>query len=120
MNPPRHNGTGLRPTMGTQSAVRKSSTILAAVSVLGQQTLEATKSAEATRLPATVVAGLPNNGRNYLNLTLLTPNVAITQGPDGDVISTPLTAPALPPQSPHGGVTLRSRLNVMNAGLSSS
>jgi hypothetical protein len=33
------------------------------------------------------VSALPNNGRNYLNLTLLTPNVAVTQGPDGDVLS---------------------------------
>ena len=65
----------------------RAATELAAVSVIGQQTIEQTKTAEATRLPAAVVAGLPNNGRNYLNLTLLTPNVAVTQGPDGDVIS---------------------------------
>src|SRR5213083_2021883 len=62
-------------------------TTLAGVTVLGQTAVEATKTAEATRLPAMVVSGLPNNGRNYLNLTLLTPNVAVTQGPDGDVIS---------------------------------
>ncbi|MEK6768379.1 MAG: carboxypeptidase regulatory-like domain-containing protein [Gemmatimonadota bacterium] len=40
-----------------------------------------------TRLSADEVAGLPNNGRNYLNLMTLTPNVAIVQGPDGDEIS---------------------------------
>ncbi|NNG15107.1 MAG: TonB-dependent receptor [Gemmatimonadales bacterium] len=40
-----------------------------------------------TRLDEEVVKGLPNNGRNYLNLTLLTPNVAITQGPDGDELT---------------------------------
>ncbi len=40
-----------------------------------------------TRLDEEVVQGLPNNGRNYLNLTLLTPNVAITQGPDGDELT---------------------------------
>ncbi len=62
-------------------------TELAGVTVLGQTVVEATKTAEATRLPAMVVSALPNNGRNYLNLTLLTPNVAVTQGPDGDVIS---------------------------------
>ncbi|PYO08178.1 MAG: hypothetical protein DMD30_08875 [Gemmatimonadetes bacterium] len=62
-------------------------TTLAGVTVLGQTVVEATKTAEATRLPAMVVSALPNNGRNYLNLTLLTPNVAVTQGPDGDVIS---------------------------------
>ncbi len=62
-------------------------TTLAGVTVLGETVVEATKTAEATRLPAAVVSALPNNGRNYLNLTLLTPNVAVTQGPDGDVIS---------------------------------
>jgi MFS family permease len=36
--------------------------------------------------------------------------------PSGDVISAALTAPSLPPQRPHGGVALRSRLNVMNDG----
>ena len=41
----------------------------------------------ATPLSEEVVKGLPNNGRNFLALTALTPNVATTQGPDGDVIS---------------------------------
>jgi len=65
----------------------KAVTELAGVTVLGQSIVEATRTAEATRLSAPVISALPNNGRNYLNLTLLTPNVAITQGPDGDVIS---------------------------------
>jgi len=43
--------------------------------------------ASATRLDAEVVQNLPNNGRNFLNLTTLTPNVAVSQGPDGDVLS---------------------------------
>ena len=40
-----------------------------------------------TRLPEEVVDGLPNNGRNYLHLALLTPGVAISQGPDGDELN---------------------------------
>jgi len=36
--------------------------------------------------------------------------------PSGEVISTLLTAPSFPPQSPQGGVALRSRLKVMKAG----
>ena len=40
-----------------------------------------------TRLPEEVVEGLPNNGRNYLDLALLTPGVAISQGPDGDELN---------------------------------
>jgi hypothetical protein len=43
--------------------------------------------AASTRLDEQVVSGLPNNGRNFLNLTLLTPNVAIVQGPDGDELT---------------------------------
>ncbi|HVE77349.1 MAG TPA: carboxypeptidase regulatory-like domain-containing protein [Gemmatimonadaceae bacterium] len=52
-----------------------------------QPTVDVSSSAEETRLDARAVSGLPNNGRNVLNLTTLAPNVAITQGPDGDVIS---------------------------------
>jgi len=52
-----------------------------------QPVVEATKIENSTRLPDAAVSRLPNNGRNYLNLTLLTPNVAIVQGPDGDELS---------------------------------
>ncbi len=40
-----------------------------------------------TRLSEAVVDGLPNNGRNYLDFALLTPGVAISQGPDGDELN---------------------------------
>jgi hypothetical protein len=40
-----------------------------------------------TQFDAATVSTLPNNGRNYLRLALLTPNVAIVQGPDGDEIT---------------------------------
>ncbi|MGE5800886.1 MAG: TonB-dependent receptor [Gemmatimonadota bacterium] len=49
--------------------------------------VEANKVESSTRLPEQVVQRLPNDGRNYLNLTLLTPGVAIVQGPDGAEIS---------------------------------
>jgi hypothetical protein len=49
--------------------------------------VDASKVETSTRLPNAAVAGLPNNGRNYLNLTLLTPNVALVQGPDGDELT---------------------------------
>src|SRR6059036_1860401 len=52
-----------------------------------QPVVEATRVESSTRLPDAAVSRLPNNGRNYLNLTLLTPNVAIVQGPDGDELS---------------------------------
>ncbi len=53
----------------------------------GEQTVEVTRAASATRLGVAAVEGLPNNGRNIFNFTTLTPNVAIVQGPDGDEIS---------------------------------
>jgi carboxypeptidase family protein len=49
--------------------------------------VDPTKIESSVSLPTEAVAGLPNNGRNYLNLTLLTPNVAIVQGPDGDELT---------------------------------
>jgi outer membrane receptor protein involved in Fe transport len=52
-----------------------------------QPVVEATKIENSTSLPQQAVERLPNNGRNYLNLTLLTPHVAIVQGPDGDELS---------------------------------
>src|SRR5947208_897313 len=52
-----------------------------------QPVVEATRVASSTRMPTEAVSQLPNNGRNYLNLTLLTPNVRIVQGPDGDELS---------------------------------
>ncbi|HEX9406298.1 MAG TPA: hypothetical protein VF975_03220, partial [Thermoanaerobaculia bacterium] len=41
----------------------------------------------ATRIDQKSVAGLPNNGRNFLEFTKLTPGVTIVQGPDGDELS---------------------------------
>jgi hypothetical protein len=52
-----------------------------------QPVVDATKIENSTSIPDAAVSRLPNNGRNYLNLTLLTPTVAIVQGPDGDELS---------------------------------
>ena len=49
--------------------------------------VDVTRSSPATRLPEEAVGELPNNGRNFLELTLLTPGAAIVQGPDGDELS---------------------------------
>src|SRR5437899_1420590 len=61
---------------------------LAPVVVEAKENLvEATKVATSDRLPEQAVTNLPNNGRNFLNLTLLTPDVGIVQGPDGDELT---------------------------------
>ena len=41
----------------------------------------------AQRVLEDVVNGLPSNGRNFVNLTLLTPGASISQGPDGDELN---------------------------------
>ncbi len=62
---------------------------LAAVKVSDRQgaAVNTSRSDATSTLSEEVVKGIPNNGRNFLALTLLTPNVATSQGPDGDVIS---------------------------------
>ncbi|MBI5599943.1 MAG: TonB-dependent receptor [Gemmatimonadetes bacterium] len=49
--------------------------------------VDVAKTEASARLNDAAVQGLPNNGRNFLALTLLTPGVAVAQGPDGDVLS---------------------------------
>jgi hypothetical protein len=49
--------------------------------------IETARTEGATRLNEEVMSDLPNNGRNFLEMTKLTPGVTIVQGPDGDEIS---------------------------------
>ena len=49
--------------------------------------VETARTEGATRISETAVEGLPNNGRNFLDFTKLTPGVTTVQGPDGDELS---------------------------------
>ena len=49
--------------------------------------IETARTEGATRLGEEVMSDLPNNGRNFLEMTKLTPGVTIVQGPDGDELS---------------------------------
>jgi hypothetical protein len=49
--------------------------------------IETTRAEGSDRIDQRAIEGLPNNGRNFLDLTKLTPGVAIVQGPDGDELS---------------------------------
>jgi hypothetical protein len=49
--------------------------------------VETTRTAGTTRIDQKAVEGLPNNGRNFLEYTKMTPGVTIVQGPDGDELS---------------------------------
>ncbi|MEO7714092.1 MAG: carboxypeptidase-like regulatory domain-containing protein, partial [Gemmatimonadaceae bacterium] len=78
----------LGATSDVQFVLARQAVSLAAVQVTSaREAIDKDRPAAATELDARVVAGLPNNGRNYLGLVLLTPNTAIVQGPDGDELS---------------------------------
>jgi len=49
--------------------------------------IETARTEGATRIDDKAMSGLPNNGRNFLELTKLTPGVTVVQGPDGDELS---------------------------------
>jgi hypothetical protein len=49
--------------------------------------VETTRTAGTTRIDQASVEGLPNNGRNFLEYTKMTPGVSIVQGPDADELT---------------------------------
>src|SRR6266540_3944889 len=65
-----------------QAAVSEQIVVTAAAPLI-----ETARTEGATRIDQKSVAGLPNNGRNFLEFTKLTPGVTIVQGPDGDELS---------------------------------
>ncbi len=62
---------------------------LSEITISGEQSplVDTEESSSSQRLDGEVVDALPNNGRNFLDLTLLTPGVQVSQGPDGDVLN---------------------------------
>lgn len=49
--------------------------------------IESTRTESTVRIDQASVEGLPNNGRDFLEFTKLTPGVTIVQGPDGEELS---------------------------------
>jgi len=49
--------------------------------------VETTRTEGSTQIDSASIQGLPNNGRNYLEFTKLTPGVSVVQGPDGDELT---------------------------------
>ncbi len=66
----------------SQAAVAEEIVVTAAAPLI-----ETARTEGSTRIDQKSVEGLPNNGRNFLDYTKLTPGVAIVQGPDGDELS---------------------------------
>jgi hypothetical protein len=65
-----------------QAAVSEEIVVTAAAPLI-----ETARTEGATRIDQKAMSSLPNNGRNFLEMTKLTPGVAIVQGPDGDELS---------------------------------
>ena len=49
--------------------------------------VETTRAEGSDRIDDAAIRGLPNNGRNFLDFTKLTPGVSIVQGPDGEELT---------------------------------
>src|SRR5207302_3522623 len=76
-------GQTLRVTITLKQATAAEQIVVTAVAPL----IETARTEGATRIDEKAVEGLPNNGRNFLDYTKLTPGVTIVQGPDGDELS---------------------------------
>ena len=75
-------GQTITLTLTMQVGVEQEITVTAAAPVV-----ETTRVEGVTRIDEKSVEGLPNNGRNFLDYTELTPGVTTVQGPDGDELS---------------------------------
>jgi hypothetical protein len=90
-------GFGMRTLQGYNLAVGQTLTANVAMSqaavsesiVVTADTplVEVARTEGSTRIDQRSVEGLPNNGRNFLEYTKMTPGVTIVQGPDGDELS---------------------------------
>jgi hypothetical protein len=76
-------GQTLTANMSLSQATVSESIVVTAEAPL----IETARTEGATRIDQKSVEGLPNNGRNFLEYTKLTPGVTIVQGPDGDELS---------------------------------
>ncbi|HEY3349703.1 MAG TPA: TonB-dependent receptor [Thermoanaerobaculia bacterium] len=73
------NLTGLALAVSTKA---EAITVTAAAPVV-----ETTRTEGAVQIDNAAIQGLPNNGRNFMEFTKLTPGVSIVQGPDGDELT---------------------------------
>jgi hypothetical protein len=88
LNPATQKGLTLRVGQTADLRLTLAAITLQAITVeAANPVVDATRIESSQRVPTQAVSGLPNNGRNFLSLTLLTPNVATVQGPDGDELT---------------------------------
>src|SRR5229473_1500386 len=78
---------GVGQTLTTQIALKQAAAAEEIVVTAAPPLIETARTEGATRIDQKSMEGLPNNGRNFLEFTKLTPGVTIVQGPDGDELS---------------------------------
>ena len=78
---------GLGQTLTVPIALKQAAISEQIVVTAAAPLIETARTEGATRLNEKAMENLPNNGRNFLDLTKLTPGVTIVQGPDGDELS---------------------------------
>jgi hypothetical protein len=82
--------SGVVVTLGTtvELYLKLGAVLLAAIDVTaGAPVVDPSRVSVSTTFDEALVTDLPNNGRNFLRLALLTPGVSIVQGPDGEEIT---------------------------------
>jgi len=78
---------GVGQTLTATIALKQTTTAEEIVVTAAAPVIETARTEGSTRIDQKSVEGLPNNGRNFLEFTKLTPGVTIVQGPDGDELS---------------------------------
>jgi len=78
---------GVGQTLTVPVVLKQAATAEEIVVTAAPPLIETARTEGATRVDEKAMEGLPNNGRNFLEFTKLTPGVTIVQGPDGDELS---------------------------------
>jgi len=78
---------GVGQTLTTSIALKQAAASEEIVVMAAPPLVETARTEGSTRIDEKAVEGLPNNGRNFLEYTKMTPGVTVVQGPDGDELS---------------------------------
>jgi outer membrane receptor for ferrienterochelin and colicin len=78
---------GVGQTLTVNIALKQATAAEEIVVTAAPSLIETARTEGSTRIDQKAVEGLPNNGRNFIEFTKMTPGVTIVQGPDGDELS---------------------------------
>jgi hypothetical protein len=78
---------GVGQTLTASIALKQTTSAEEIVVTAAAPLIETARTEGSTRIDEKAVQGLPNNGRNFLEFTKMTPGVTVVQGPDGDELS---------------------------------